>query len=150
MFRSRRPNMYTNKSYSRPCSALSPREDLYSKFTVLIVAALVVLGTLSSSAQFVPSSRGLQKRSLPSDTSASSNALKEYVVYSVVEGSFQESDNEKIRLHLGMILGPADVQEYGGDYTGVDFWRVKMSDMQRAAFVSANPRVCSISTREIL
>ena len=140
--------MYTNKSYSRPCLAFSSLEDLYSKFTVLTVAALVLLSTLSS-AQVIPSSRGLQKQTLPSDTSPSSNALKEYVIYSVVEGSFQDSDNEKIRLHLGMILGPADVQEYGGEYTGVDFWRVKMSDMQRTAFVSANPRVCSTSMKKI-
>lgn len=45
-----------------------------------------------------------------------------------------------------MLLGPADVQEYGGDYTGVEFWRVKMNDMQRTAFKSANPLVGVIFT----
>lgn len=52
-----------------------------------------------------------------------------------------DSENEKIRLHLGMISAPANVQEYGGDHTGVEFWRVKMNDIQRTAFMSANPKV---------
>ena len=45
-----------------------------------------------------------------------------------------------------MILSSADVQEYGGAYTGVEFWRAKMSDIQRVAFMSANPKVGTRTT----
>ena len=75
------------------------------------------------------------------NTSLSSEQPNGYIIYSSVEGSSRDSDNERIRIHLGMILAPAEVQEYGGDYTGVEFWHVVMSDMQRVAFKTANPMV---------
>ena len=133
--------MCTYRSYlPRPPSFLV-RENTYSKFTLLLVA-LQLLNALSSGQLVVPSPQGSPEQSSPSNISVSSNALKDYVIYSLVDGSSRDADNERIRLHLGMILAPADVQEYGGVYTGVEFWRVKMSDMQRAAFASANPKVC--------
>ena len=138
--------MYTNEGYHRPSLASSLNKCLYSKLTILIVA-LVLLNTLSSG-QVVPSAHGSQKQKLPSNTLLPSNAPKEYVIYSVVEGSSLDSENEKIRLHLGMIIAPVDVQEYGGEYTGVEFWRVRMSDTQRVAFMSANPKVCSRPARQ--
>lgn len=130
--------MYTNQGVYK-C--------LYSKLNVVIVALVVLLNTFSTG-QLVLSSRGTSKQTLPSNTS--SDALKEYVIYSIVEGSSQDSDNERVRLHLGMILATTDVQEYGGEYTGVEFWRVIMSDTQRVAFMSANPKVCSSGTRKVL
>ena len=100
-----------------------------SRLSLALVVAFLLLG-LSSGDQPVPHV-----------STTPSNSLKEYVIYSSVEGSTQDTDNEKIRLHLGMILSPADVQEFGGDYTGVEFWRVVMSDTQRVAFASAIPNV---------
>ena len=114
----------------------------YSNFALLLVA-LQLLNAISSGQLVVPSAQESPEQSLPS-YNLSSNALKDYVIYSVVDGPSRDADNERIRLHLGMILAPADVQEYGGQYTGVEFWRVKMSDTQRTAFVSANPKVCLI------
>lgn len=119
-------------------------KHLCSNFNIVIVALIVLLNTFSSG-QLVPSSNGSSEQTSPSNTS--SDALKEYVIYSIVEGSSPDSDNEKVRLHLGMILAPAYVQEYGGEYTGVEFWRVIMSDTQRVAFMSANPKVCLSITR---
>ena len=119
--------------------------NAYLNFALLLVA-LQLLNAISSGQLVVPSVPSAQEspvQSLPSNNS-SSNALREYVIYSVVDGPSRDADNERIRLHLGMILAPADVHEYGGAYTGVEFWRVKMSDMQRTAFVSANPKVCPI------
>ena len=130
---------YRSCSPRRPSSLV--RENVSSKFTILLVA-LQLLSALSSGQLVVPSSQGSPTQSSPSNETLSSNALREYVIYSVVDGPSRDTDNERIRLHLGMILAPADVQEYGGEYTGVEFWRVKMSDMQRTAFASANPKVC--------
>ena len=130
--------MYTNEGVDK-C--------LCSKLNIVFFALVVLLNTLSSS-QLVPSSHVSSRQTLPSNTS--SDAIKEYVIYSIVEGSSQDSDNERVRLHLGMILAPTDVQEYGGEYTGVEFWRVIMSDTQRVAFMSANPKVCSLVTRKVL
>ena len=140
--------MYTKGNSSHPFWAFLFQEIHLSKFTSCVIIALILLNT-PSDGQLIPSSQVLQTQSLPSNTVLASNSLKEYVIYSVIEGPSQESDNERIRLHLGMILAPLDVQEYGGYYTGVEFWRVTMNDMQRTAFVSANPKVCSISTREV-
>ena len=110
-----------------------------SNLTLLLVA-LQLLNAISSGQLVVPSAQDSPEQSLPSNN-LSSNALRDYVIYSVVDGPSRDADNERIRLHLGMILAPADVQEYGGEYTGVEFWRAKMSDTQRTAFVSANPKV---------
>lgn len=52
-----------------------------------------------------------------------------------------------------MVVAPADVREYGGSYTGVEFWRVNMNDNQFRAFTAAIPnvgvsftgRLCAIS-----
>ena len=131
--------MFTNKRRPRSCLAPLFRERLYSRFSISIIVALNLLNT---------SSRAFQQLPAPSNTSLSMNALKVYVIYSFVEGLSAHSENEEIRLHLGMVLDPADVQEYGGDYTGVECWRVKMSDFQRTAFTSAIPRVGLMSTRE--
>lgn len=128
--------MYTNEGVHK-C--------LCSKLNIAIVALVVLLNTFSSG-QLVPSPHGSSNQKLPSNTS--SDAIKEYVIYSIVEGPSPDSDNERVRLHLGMILAPTVVQEYGGEYTGVEFWRVIMSDTQRAAFMSANPRVCSLVHKE--
>ena len=119
------------------------RGNAYSNFALLLVA-LQLVNAISSGQLVVPSAQESPEQNLPSNNS-SSNALREYVIYSVVDGPSRDADNERIRLHLGMILAPADVQEYGGEYTGVEFWRVKMSDTQRTAFVSANPKVCLIT-----
>ena len=135
--------MYTYRSCLPRLPSFLVGENAYSKFTLLLVA-LQLLNALSSGQLVVPSAQESPEQSSPSNKSLSSNALKDYVIYSVVDGSSRDADNERIRLHLGMILAPADVQEYGGEYTGVEFWRVKMSDMQRTAFVSANPKVCPI------
>ena len=124
--------------------SFSVHENAYPKFALLIVL-LQLLSALARSQLVVPSPQGSPAQSLPSNESLSSNALRDYVIYSVVDGPSRDTDNERIRLHLGMILAPADVQEYGGEYTGVEFWRVKMSDMQRTAFARANPKVCPIS-----
>ena len=133
--------MCTYRSCSPRCPSSLVRENVSSKFTILLVA-LQLLSALSSGQLVVPSSQGSPTQSSPSNETLSSNALREYVIYSVVDGPSRDTDNERIRLHLGMILALADVQEYGGEYTGVEFWRVKMSDMQRTAFASANPKVC--------
>ena len=140
--------MYTNGNSSHPFRMFLFHESHLSKFTSCVIIALILL-CIPSGGQFLPSSHVFQNQSLPSSAVLSSNSLKEYVIYSVIEGSSQDSDNERIRLHLGMILAPVDVQEYGGYFTGVEFWRVIMNDMQRTAFVSANPRVCSISAKEV-
>lgn len=105
-----------------------------------LAVGLLLLNT-SSSSHLIPSPRAYQQQSVPSNTSLSSNHLKEYIIYSFITGISPVSRNERIRAHLGMILSPADVQEFGGEYTGVEFWRVIMSDMQREAFVGANPNV---------
>ena len=133
--------MYTYRSCLPRLPSLLIRENAHSKFTLLLVV-LQLLNAISSGQLVVPSAQESPEQSSPSNKSLSSNALKDYVIYSVVDGSSRDADNERIRLHLGMILAPADVREYGGEYTGVEFWRVKMSDMQRTAFVSANPKVC--------
>lgn len=49
-----------------------------------------------------------------------------------------------------MMLPPADVQEYGGVYTGIEFWHAKMNEVQYTAFISAIPTVGSVCTRESL
>lgn len=113
---------------------------------MFIVVALILMNT-TSGGQLIPSSQAMQSSSVPSNTSLSANALKVYIIYSFVGGPSPNAENEKIRLHLGMMLYPADVQEYGGDYTGVEFWRVKMDDIQRTAFTSANPKVGVVYTR---
>ena len=140
-------NMYTKGNSSHLLWAFLFQETHLTKFTSCVIIALILLST-PSGGQLI-SSQVLQNQSLPSNTVLSSNSLKEYIIYSVIEGSSQESDNERIRLHLGMILAPVDVQEYGGHYTGVEFWRVIMNDVQRTAFVSANPRVCSVFAGKI-
>ena len=132
---------YVNCSPRLPSFFLG--ENAYSRFALLLVA-LQLLNALSSGQLVVPSAQETPEQSAPSNESFSSNALKDYVIYSVVDDPSRDHDNEMIRLHLGMILAPADVQEYGGEYTGVEFWRVKMSDMQRTAFATANPKVCPI------
>ena len=131
--------MYTNKNYLCSWLAFMFHERLCSRFRILMAVTLILLST-TSDGHLVPS-QAVRRPSLRSDSSLSSNALREYIVYSLVEGPSMDSENEKIRLHLGMISAPADVQEYGGDHTGVEFWRVKMNDIQRTAFMSANPKV---------
>lgn len=124
--------MFTNERRPRSCLVPLFHKRLYLRFSISIIVALNLLNTSSQAFEQLPA---------PSNTLLSTNALKVYVIYSFVEGLSAHSENEEIRLHLGMILAPADVQEYGGDYTGVEFWRVKMSDFQRTAFGSAIPRV---------
>ena len=124
-------------------------ESVGSRFGILLLVALILIDTLSGG-QLTPSSRAFQKPPVLSNTSLSSKAVKTYIVYSFVDSPSLDSENEKIRLHLGMILAPADVQEYGGYYTGVEFWCVKMNDMQRAALMSAFPRVIVTSKRGAL
>lgn len=141
---SHRPAMCSYRSWLPRLPSFFARENFYPKFALFLVA-LQLLNALSNSQLVVPSLQGSPAQSSPSNESSSSNALKEYVIYSVVDGPSPDDDNEKVRLHLAMLLAPADVQEYGGGYTGVDFWHVKMSDMQRTAFASANPKVCPIS-----
>ena len=114
---------------------------LYSKSILLILLTLLQFGT-SASGVVLP---GLDGSTSLYNTSSSSNALKEYVIYSFVEGASANDQNEEIRAHLGMMLAPVNVQEYGGDYTGVEFWHVKMNDMQRASFSSVNPKVSDLS-----
>lgn len=132
--------MYAKGSHSRPCLALFVHECVCPSFSIVFIITLILLNA-SSNGQLIAFSRASQESSVPSNTSLSTNALKDYVIYSVVEGSSPGSANENIRSHLEMILAPAYLQEYGGDSTGVEFWRVKMSDLQRAVFVRAYPRV---------
>ena len=127
LFCSRSPNIESRKGETR-FGAMSLFHKSLSRLSLTFVVALLVLG-FPPGAQPVP------------HVSTSSNPFKEYVIYSSVDGSAPDIANERIRLHLGMILSPADVQEFGGDYTGVEFWRVVMSDTQRTAFASANPSV---------
>ena len=136
---------HTKKMHSRTDLPILFHESLGPRFRVVLLVALLLLDTFTSS-QLIPSPQPFQEPSLRSNTSLSSNDLKVYIVYSFIEGSFPDSRNEKIRLHLSMILAPADAQEYGGDYTGVEFWRVKMNNMQRTALMSAFPTVGLIST----
>lgn len=110
---------------------------------MFFLIVLLILYTVSSG-QLIPPHQALRDIPLVSNTSTSSNALKTYIIYSFVDGPSLDSKNEEIRLHLEMMLSPADLQEYGGAYTGVEFWRVKMTDMQYTAFTSANPRVSQI------
>lgn len=49
-----------------------------------------------------------------------------------------------------MMLPSADLQEYGGVYTGVEFWRAKMNDVQYTAFISAIPTVGQTCIKKIL
>ena len=121
------------RSKSRLGAVCLVHESL-TKLCFIVVLAILLLG--------LP--QGGQPVSLVSPTS---NPLKEYVIYSSVEGPTRDTDNERIRLHLGMVLAPAHVQEFGGDYTGIEFWRVMMSDTQRAAFVGANPTVSGGAAR---
>lgn len=120
------------------------RKNGYSKFALLLVS-LQLLNALASGQLVVPSPQASSAQSSPFNESLSSNALKDYIIYSVVDGPSRDTDNERVRMHLGMILAPADVQEYGGEYTGVEFWRARMSDMQRTAFARANPKVYPLS-----
>ena len=113
---------------------LTSRRSYCSELSLLIILALSLFRSLTA-AQNVSSLHALQNISLPS------KAPRVYVIYSFVEGTASDSENEKIRLHLGMILAPADVQEYGGDYTGVEFWRVKLDEVQRNAFLQGIPFV---------
>ena len=114
-------------------------ESLYLRSILLVLLTLHLFST-SASGVVLP---GLDGSLSLYNASASSNALKEYVIYSFVEGTSAHDKNEAIRAHLGMMLAPVNVQEYGGDYTGVEFWHVKMNDMQRASFSSVNPKVSS-------
>ena len=113
---------------------------LYSRSILLILLTLLSF-SISASRAVLP---GLDGPLSLYNVSASSNAFKEYVIYSFVEGDSANDQNEEIRAHLGMMLAPVNVQEYGGDYTGVEFWHVKMSDMQRASFSSVNPKVSDL------
>ncbi len=131
--------------HSRTCLPISSHESLGSRFRVVLLVALLLLNTFSHS-QLISSPQPFQDPSLRFNRSLSSNDLKVYIVYSFIGGSFPDSRNEKIRLHLSMILSPADAQEYGGHYTGVEFWRVKMNNMQRTALMSAFPTVGLTST----
>ena len=121
-------------------SALAFHAELYSKSMKRIIVALILLSAVSNG-QGIPASLALQNESGSSITALPSNGLKEYIIYSFIEGASQDADNSKIRLHLGMILAPTEVNEYGGDHTGVEFWHVVMTDIQRTAFRSAIPRV---------
>ena len=132
--------MYASNRRAGPCLVLPWLQFICSSFNTAMIVALIFLHSLSDS-HVIPSSQALQKHSLPSNTTLSENALKVYIIYSFVQGPSSDTENEKIRLHLGMLLAPTDVQEYGGEYTGVEFWRVKMSNVQRTAFASAIPRV---------
>ena len=122
--------------YLRLCSL----EALHSRSTIPFLLTLLLF-TISASGVVLP---GLDGSLSLYNTPASSNALKDYVIYSFVEGSSANDQNEEIRAHLGMMLAPVNVQEYGGDYTGVEFWHVKMSDMQRVSFSSVNPKVSEL------
>ena len=123
------------------CLHLRPSyEELCSRPILWILLRLLVYIT-SASAAVLP---GLDGSLSLYNTSASSNALKEYVIYSFVEGASANDQNEEIRAHLGMMLATVNVQEYGGDYTGVEFWHVKMTDMQRVSFSSVNPKVSDL------
>ena len=115
---------------------------------MFFLIALVILNTVSNG-QLIPPPQALRDLPLPSNTSTSSNALKTYIIYSFVDGPSLESKNEEIRLHLEMMLSPVDLQEYGGEYTGVEFWRVKMTDIQYTAFTRANPRVSQVVFRKL-
>ena len=115
-------------------------EALYSRSILLILLTLLQFSTYTSGL-VLP---GLDGSLSLYNTTASSNALKEYVIYSFVEGASANDQNEEIRAHLGMMLAPVNVQEYGGDYTGVEFWHVRMDDKQRASFSSVNPKVSDL------
>ena len=110
---------------------------------MFFLIALVILNVVSSG-QLIPPPQALRDLPLPSNISTSSNALKTYIIYSFVDGPSFDSKNEQIRLHLEMVVSPVNLQEYGGEYTGVEFWRAKMTDVQYTAFTSANPRVGQI------
>ena len=131
--------MYHHERRCSPSSALLFCKSRCSKFAILYVAFLLLIKL--STCQLVPSSQNSTRQTTSSNETFPSNALKEYVIYSIVEGPSQDSDNERIRLHLEMLLAPVYVEEYGGDHTGVEFWHVKMNDLQRTAFVIANPKV---------
>lgn len=144
------PDMCIKGSHFRPQLALLFHGSPCSRFSIVITVALVLLIT-TSGGQLIPSSQAAGQPSLQSNKSLSSSVpkdLKDYVIYSFMESPSSDSENEKVRLHLGMMLAPADVQEYGGDYTGVEFWRVAMNDIQHAAFTSSNPRVSARPTRK--
>lgn len=140
--------MYATGSHTRPCLALFVHECLRPGFSIFIIITLILMNS-TSNGQLIASSQVPQVSSVPFNTSLSTNALKDYVIYSVVAGPSPSSENEKIRSHLEMILAPALLQEYGGDYTGVEFWRAKMSDLQRAVFARACPRVRLMFTRGV-
>ena len=133
-----RPKMTSQHGclYLRLCSFKS----LYSRSNLPFFLTLLLFSTSASG--IIPP--GLDGSLSLYNASASSNALKEYVIYSFVEGTSANDQNEEIRAHLGMMLAPAHVQEYGGDYTGVEFWHVKMSDVQRVSFSSVNPKVSEL------
>ena len=113
---------------------------LYSESILLILLTFLIFSTSASGIVVTEFNGSLSLFNL----SAPSNALKEYVIYSFVEGASANDQNEAIRAHLGMMLAPVNVQEYGGDYTGVEFWHVKMNDVQRASFSSVNPKVSEL------
>ena len=140
--------MYAKGSHNRPFFALTFNEWLCPSFRLFIVVVLILLN-VPSNGQLIETSSASQESSVPSQSSLSTNALKYYVIYSVVEGPSPASENENIRSHLEMILAPAYLQEYGGDYTGVEFWCAKMSDLQRAILVRAFPRVRLPFTRGV-
>ena len=141
--------MSTSQFQFSPPLACFLHDSQYFRLPFYLVVALLLLNNISLGQVVLPS-RAFPNQALSSNTSPSLNNVKEYVIYSFVEGSSADSENDRIRLHLGMILAPTDVREYGGDYTGVEFWRVMMSDMQRTAFMSANPRVGARSVNYLL
>ena len=126
-------------------SAFPSHNPYRSSKIYYIIVALILLNTISEG-QGIPASLTLQNETLTPTTSQSANDLKEYIIYSFVDGASPDSENDRIRLHLGMILATTEVKEYGGKYTGVEFWHVVMSDMQLRAFTSAIPRVSAIAT----
>lgn len=134
---------------SSPSSGFSFHNAYHSSNIYLILIALILLNTISEG-QGIPASLTLQNETLTPATSQPANDLKEYVIYSFVDGASPDNENDRIRLHLGMILAATEVKEYGGVHTGVEFWYVVMTDMQLRAFTSAIPRVSAMAILKTL
>ena len=142
--RSHSLNSVTKESHPDPNLVHWLYESLCLRFSMFIWIALMLLNTVSRGQLIAP------PQALPSNSSVSSNAFKTYIIYSFVSGPSPASKNEQIRLHLDMMLPVADLQEYGGVYTGVEFWRAKMNDMQYTAIISAFPTVGQKCIKESL
>ena len=72
---------------------------------------------------------------------SSASVAREYVVFS----GNTTKQTQNLRYNLQHFLGAHNVPEYGGRYSGPQFWLVKMNDYQVGRVMTNSPGVSTIS-----